>query len=230
MKSDPPSHCGDPLSFAMKWFTSSSSAASALDEPRLLKMEKLETSSVVAAAVANASHRAGSDSDNDDDEEEDGDYGPTSLAPSFTRPFDLGAEATSGSRSLDFCDVSTLESRARRGIRGKRNVGGGRSDRGKKSRRERAKRRTERDSLKSCFVIYHQSQAMSMPCRCRSSVTVTAVGLLSALLFGSAFATFIHSDMLFSTNSAVVFSPSLSLPVVVGPFHSSMTAGSNRAR
>ena len=128
----------------MKWFTSSSSAASALDEPRLLKMEKLETSSVVAAA-ANASHRAGGDND-DDDDDEDGDYGPTSLAPSFTKPFDLEAEATSGSRSLDFCDMSTLESRARRGIRGKRNVlGGGRSDRGEakdaKSTRKRSRAR-----------------------------------------------------------------------------------------
>ena len=104
----------------MKWFTSSSSAASALDEPRLLKMEKLETSSVVAAVAS----QAGSDVDVDD--EEDGDFGPTSLAPSFTRPFDLEAEATSGSKSLDFCDMSTLESRARRGIRGRRNA-----DRGK---------------------------------------------------------------------------------------------------
>ena len=109
----------------MKWFASSSSAASALDEPRLLKMEKLETSSVVVAAAA--SH-AGSDDDGDED-----DYGPTSLAPSFTRPFDLEAEAASGSKSLDFCDMSTLESRARRGIRGKKNmpVGGGWSDKGR---------------------------------------------------------------------------------------------------
>ena len=112
----------------MKWFTSSS-AASALDEPRLLKMEKLETSSVVAAA----SVHDGID-DGEDDEgsgEDDGDFGPSSLATSLARPFDLEAAAMSGSRSLDFCDISTLESRARRGIRDKRNVGGGRSDRGK---------------------------------------------------------------------------------------------------
>ena len=112
----------------MKWFTSSS-AASALDEPRLLKMEKLETSSVVAAA----SVRDGIDDGEDDEgsgEDDDGDFGPSSLATSLARPFDLEA-AASGSRSLDFCDISTLESRARRGIRGKRNVGGGRSDKGK---------------------------------------------------------------------------------------------------
>ena len=124
----PADSTGDSKFGAMKWFTSSS-AASALDEPRLLKMEKLETSSVVAAA---ASVHDGFD-DGEDDEgsgEDDGDFGPSSLATSFARPFDLEA-AASGSRSLDFCDISTLESRARRGIRGKRNVGGGRSDRGK---------------------------------------------------------------------------------------------------
>ena len=56
----------------MKWFTtSSSSAASALDEPRLLKMEKLETSSVIA--VASAVSHIGSDDDHDD---EGDDYGP----------------------------------------------------------------------------------------------------------------------------------------------------------
>ena len=123
----PADSTGDSKFGAMKWFTSSS-AASALDEPRLLKMEKLETSSVVAAA----SVRDGID-DGEDDEgsgEDDGDFGPSSLATSLARPFDLEA-AASGSRSLDFCDISTLESRARRGIRGKRNVGGCRSDRGK---------------------------------------------------------------------------------------------------
>ena len=115
----------------MKWFTSSS-AASALDEPRLLKMEKLETSSVVAAASIHTEPHGGSDDGEDDAgvDEDAGDFGPSSLATSFARPFDLEA-ATSGSRSLDFCDMSTLESRARRGIRGKRNVSGGRSDRGK---------------------------------------------------------------------------------------------------
>ena len=124
----PADSTGDSKFGAMKWFTSSS-AASALDEPRLLKMEKLETSSVVAAA----SVRDGIDDGEDDEEgsgEDDGGFGPSSLATSLARPFDLEA-AASGSRSLDFCDISTLESRARRGIRGKRNVGGGRSDRGK---------------------------------------------------------------------------------------------------
>jgi hypothetical protein len=33
----------------MKWFTGSGGSSSRIDEPRLLKMEKLETSSVVAA-------------------------------------------------------------------------------------------------------------------------------------------------------------------------------------
>ena len=115
----------------MKWFTLSS-AASALDEPRLLKMEKLETSSVVAAASVHNAPRESSDAGEDDegDGEDDGDFGPSSLATSFARPFDLEA-AASGSKSLDFCDMSTLESRARRGIRGKRSLGGGRSDRGK---------------------------------------------------------------------------------------------------
>ena len=113
----------------MKWFTSSS-AASALDEPRLLKMEKLETSSVVAAASVRDGIDDGEDDEEGSGEDDDGDFGPSSLATSLARPFDLEA-AASGSRSLDFCDISTLESRARRGIRGKRNVGGGRSDRGK---------------------------------------------------------------------------------------------------
>ena len=121
----------------MKWFTSSS-AASALDEPRLLKMEKLETSSVVAAVAS----QAGSDVDVDD--EEDGDFGPTSLAPSFTRPFDLEAEATSGSKSLDFCDMSTLESRARRGIRGRRNV-----DRGKTRKRKKLMKKASSNALQT---------------------------------------------------------------------------------
>ena len=57
-----------------------------------------------------------------------------SLVPSFSRPFDLETtEVTSGSKSLDFCDMSTLDSRARRGIRGKKSIplAGGRTDKGK---------------------------------------------------------------------------------------------------
>ena len=110
----------------MKWFTSAAASA-ALDEPRLLKMEKLETSSVVAAAAS-----AVGDADGDDDDDED-DYGPTSLAPSLARrPFDL--EAASGSKSLDFYDVNTLESKARMGVRGKKSaLVSGRVDKGKES-------------------------------------------------------------------------------------------------
>ena len=126
----PADSTGDSKFGAMKWFTSSS-AASALDEPRLLKMEKLETSSVVAAASVRDGIDDGEDDEEGSGEDDDGDFGPSSLATSLARPFDSEAAAASGSRSLDFCDISTLESRARRGIRGKRNVGGGRSDRGK---------------------------------------------------------------------------------------------------
>ena len=120
----------------MKWFTSAAASA-ALDEPRLLKMEKLETSSVVAAAAV-------CEDDEDDDDDGDDDFGPTSLAPSLTRrPFDL--EAASGSKSLDFYDVSTLESRARMGVRGKKSaLVSGRVDKGKDREKHRMRVETSR--------------------------------------------------------------------------------------
>ena len=109
----------------MKWFSSAvggSSASSSsrnYDEPRLIKMEKLETSSVVAADERDDGSRRQRDRDADEANANEEGVPPASLPPP-PPPFREDPTAAAGSKSLDFVEVSTLESKVRRGVRVKK--------------------------------------------------------------------------------------------------------------